>query len=229
MPLKSRERTTAVNDTENDEFEEEDENDVPAKSSTNIRGGWAAAKKAISDSKSSDVWSLPEDEALIKFREDEPFASLPIHWVDQIEDGRRSFYCLKTAKLTCPLCVVGHKPRVTVYFNIALISDDGSGVEPRILAAAPGLSTELEEQNDSRRGPLSRHYWAVKRSGGGKKGKVSYQLNVVKEAELADEYEIDPAPIKAAIKAAKLYTSSFFEFDAVSVLENVVEEHFNTD
>jgi hypothetical protein len=208
--------------TEDDGFTDEAE-DTPA-----VGSGWGAAKKVMSETSSfTDSFRFPdkdsgEQPALIKFPEDAPFASFKQHWVDEIKDGKRSWACLERK---CPLCARGHQPRAMIVFNVI---DIGRGqVMP--LEAGPMLAKILENENDGRSGPLSRPYWEVYRTGGGKKGKVVYTINAVKARDLADDFGLDADEVAATVLEVgeKLLDASWVKFPKQETLQEIAEEHLS--
>src|SRR3712207_471410 len=89
----------------------ENDDEPTTRSSSVPKRGWGAAKKAVAESGDfGNEFKWPEDEALIKFPESEPFATAHEHWVDEITSGKRSFYCLGDIgpKKDCPLCKAGN-------------------------------------------------------------------------------------------------------------------------
>lgn len=214
-------RTRRAERDDEDGYADEDE-DAPA-----VGSGWGAAKKVMAETATGDSFKFPNSEdgeqaRLIKFAEDEPFASYKQHWVEEITKGKRSFGCLEKK---CPLCAVGHQPRAMIVFNVI---DIASGqIQP--LEAGPSLAKILIALNDGRNGPLSRHYWEVSRSGGGKKGPVRYNLDVVKARDLADDFELDADEVAAVVATAskKALTSSWVKFPSVQDLEDIVSEHLS--
>ena len=169
---------------EDDVFEDEDENEVPARSSV-IQVGWAAAKKAASAASTvyATDFRFEEEVKLIKFLTNEPMA-FSQHWVNRT--GKRSFICNGTPK--CPLCRRGNRPESKFAFSVVDLSAD----EPQVQLMTVGLRLygTLEKLNaDPKTGPLDRLYWAVSKSGSGQK--TSYSFNSVKERDLAEDWDID--------------------------------------
>lgn len=210
---------------------DEDENEDTPRSSSVAKRGFAAAKKAVADSGGDfgNEFKVPEDETLIKFIEDEPFASVMEHWVDEITKGKRSFYCLGDIgpKKDCPLCKVGHSPKAKVFFNVVEIT----GQEPLVtyLIAGPALFKKIEKEHEGKGGPIDRHYWRISKSGGGKKGPVVYSMSTVKARDLEDDYELDSAQVAASLKGLKPYSESLIKYPSKQILQDVVDEHLQDD
>jgi hypothetical protein len=205
---------------DDDGFAEESE-DTPE-----VTGGWGAAKKVMaSTSTFTDSFKFPDKDngdqpALIKFPEAEPFASYEQHWVDEITSGKKSWTCLKRS---CALCARGHKTRAVVLFNV--IDVETGTVAP--LEAGPMLVKVLETANEGRTGPLNRHYYEVFKTGGGKKGKVAYTVNVVKASELAEDFGLDPDEVAERMSAAKLLDSTWVKFPKADTLKEIAEEYLS--
>lgn len=194
------------------------------------RRGWGAAEETMKRASSgyASDFKITDSEQLIKFLEDEPFYSVGLHWVDEITQGKRSFYCLADNGEDCPLCELGDSPRAQSLFNVVPLSDENGATEPevKVLAAGPMLTRLIRKQNDSRGGPLSRHYWTISKSGGGPKGgKVNYNMGVVKEADLAADFAVDPAKTHEALDKVKPYDENVVKFTSRDDLEKVIEEH----
>lgn len=209
---------------ERDDDGYEDENE----DSPSVGSGWGAAKKVMSETSTlTDSFKFPdkdggESPALIKFPQDEPFASFKQHWVDEIKDGKRSFGCLERK---CPLCGAGHQPRAMVVFNVI---DIASG-QNMPLECGPMLTKLLLAENDGRNGPINRHYWEVYRTGGGKKGKVQYHISVVKARDLADDFSLDADEVAQVVADAskKLLDKSWVKFPKKEDLQDIADEHLS--
>jgi hypothetical protein len=221
-------------EADNDEgLTAEDENATTERSSSVVKRGWGAAQKKIDDTSSksyADDWTPPKGETLLKFHEDEPFASVGSHWVNEIKEGKRSFNCLEDQ---CPLCGVGHKARALVYFNVTPININGEAQEPQVVAlkAGPMLTEKIKEENEGRGGPLSRHFWVLKRTDKkqGNSTKVDYSLSVVKARDLVDDFEINPDDVVKTFEGLELYDESIINLPSADDLQEVVDEHLSKD
>lgn len=156
-----------------------------------IKRGWGAAEQMRSaDSPFAQRLKVDENEQLIKFLEDEPYTSFRVHWLER--KGQKSFTCLSDIDTAgCPLCDAGDRPSLRVAFNVALISLDGDEPVVRSYEIGPRVIDQLKNfHTDPRTGPLSKHYWAIKRTGKGTTSATS--LQVVRERDLNDDWSIDP-------------------------------------
>ena len=193
-----------------DYLEKESEDDAP-KHGTTVQAGWGAADAYLKPKKEAGDYptdfKFNESPQLIRFLEDAPFHVYEQHWIEK--EGKKSYVCLGE---DCPLCtILGDKPRAKFAFNILVLSDEEPNVQ--ILTAPPTLARQLRAANDDpRRGPLTKFYWAVSRQGSGPQ--TTYTLDRVKGSDLAEEWELDPTTVEEHATSAELYTT-----DAVYVTE----------
>ena len=184
----------------------EDSVDLEPKHGTTVQSGWGTAKDVLKPKgKGGDYptdFRFSEQAQLVRFLEDEPFAWYEQHWVDRTE-GKRSFVCLDD---DCPLCTIaGDKPRPKFSFNIIVLSDGEPTVQ--VMTAPPSFARQLQAANDDpRRGPLTKFYWAIARTGSG--NTTQYTLDRVRPSDLAEEWELDVEPIDAFASTAVKYDKS---------------------
>jgi hypothetical protein len=187
-----------------DSYLAEDTVDNKPAHGTTVQAGWEAAKDALKPKKSEYAtdFRFSEQAHLVRFLQDEPFAVYEQHWVDRNE-GRRSFVCLGD---DCPLCTIaGDKPRPKFAFNIISLSDGEPNVQ--ILTAPPSFARQLQAANDDpRRGPLTKYYWAISRTGSG--NTTQYTLDRVRATDLAEEWELDADSVDEFAAAAVSYDTS---------------------
>lgn len=197
----------------------DDEVTAAPKHGTTIQAGWAAIQtKPKREAGSYPVDFKPTEKArLLSFLGDEPFAVYKQHWVDRTE-GRRSFVCIASESEECPLCsIAGDIPRSKAAFNVLVASDEEPTVQ--ILTAPVTLAKQLQAAHeDPRRGPLSKFYWALSRTGMGRE--TQYVLDRVPAAELAEEWELDADHLKALSDSAVKYDASAIY---VSPREDMIE------
>jgi len=175
------------------------------KHGTTVQAGWGAASAFLKPKKDSMYptdFRFSEQAQLVRFMEDTPFAVYEQHWVDRTE-GKRSFVCLGDE---CPLCTIaGDKPRPKFAFNIVVLSDGEPNVQ--ILTAPPSFARQLQAANDDpRRGPLTKYYWAITRTGSG--NTTQYMLDRVRPTDLADEWELDSDAVEAFVSTAEMNDAS---------------------
>lgn len=171
---------------------------------TTVQSGWAAAKDILKPKKDGypTDFRFSEQAQLVRFLQDDPFAIYEQHWIDRTE-GKRSFVCLGDE---CPLCTIaGDKPRPKFAFNVIVLSDGEPNVQ--IMTAPPSFARQLQAANDDpRRGPLTKYYWAISRTGSG--NTTQYTLDRVRATDLADEWELDAESIDDFAATAVSYDTS---------------------
>ena len=177
--------------------------DAAPKHGTSVQAGWGAADAFLKPKAKSGEYAsefrMTEQPQLVRFLEDGPFMVYEQHWIDRSE-GKRSFVCLGE---DCPLCIIANdKPRAKFAFNIVNLSEE----EPttQIMTVATTLARQLRAANDdTRRGPLTKFYWAISRQGTGPS--TSYTLDRVRGTDLAEEWELDADEVEAVVATAVSY------------------------
>lgn len=197
-PVRAPKASVAV-----DEDTEEEEQERPASAARVIRRGWGAAESVKNaDSPYAQRLRVTEDPLVVKFLEDEPYASFRQHWIER--SGQKSFTCIGDIDPKgCPLCDGGNRPSTRFSFNVVLLSNDS---EPSVKSyeVGPRVIDQLKNfHNDPRQGPLSKHYWAVSRSGKGATSASNHQL--VKERDL-EEWDL---PVLSSDDIARLKKSAY--------------------
>jgi hypothetical protein len=193
----------------------EDSVSAAPKHGTTVQAGWGAADEKLKPKEKSGAYAtnfrFSEQPTLVRFLDDAPFIVYEEHWVDRTE-GKRSFVCLGDE---CPLCTIaGDKPRPKFSFNVLVISDEEPNVQ--ILTAPPTLARQLRAANDDpRRGPLTKHYWALSRLGTGRD--TQYTVERVRATDLAEEWELDADEIDAV-------TATVTKYDQTAVYVSPREE-----
>ena len=141
---------------------------------------------------------------LVKPLEDEPFWSYCEHFVNEIDEGKRSFTC---GDDTCPLCDYGHNPRAFDLFNVAVwdpAAGSGEGAWAlKYWRATPdpaGKILSRSEELGTGRNPKKLGdedvYLAVSKSPSRKKkgGRAfnEFTIDLVKERDLEEDYDAFP-------------------------------------
>lgn len=203
---------------------ETDDDQRPKSAGRIIRGGWGAVEQAKNaDSPFAQRLKVMEDPIIIKFLEDEPYATYRQHWLER--QGQKSFTCIADIDPSgdCHLCKAGNRPSTRFAFNVVLLSSD---MEPMVKSyeVGPRVIDQLKNfHTDPRQGPLSKHFWAVSRSGKGATSSTNHQL--VKERDL-DEWGIEPldeSDFKTFLKQA--YTADIIQIPSrKDLLKIVIEE-----
>jgi len=188
---------------EADSYLSEDNEDAMPKVGTTVQQGWDAFDSLIQEN-SSDFptdFKFSESPQLVKFLEDQPFASYEQHWIERPK-GKKSFVCIGEA---CPLCdVLGDKPRGKFSFNVLVLSGELQGVQ--IMTAPPSLARQIKKaHDDERKGPLSKEFWEVSRLGSGPT--TQYTLNFVRGRDLAEEWKLSTDDVQELVAAAVPFTA----------------------
>lgn len=213
---------TSESTSTDDGLTAEDENDTAVRSSSVSRKGWGAAKKVKAEASEFNDFKLTEDNQLVKFLDDEPYVSYAQHWVDEVKDGKKSWTCLGKG---CPLCGAGNKKRAMALFNVVVI-DESDDRTVQTLEAGPMLSDLIEENHNDRGGPLSKHFWTLrKKKAAGANGKVSYFMTVVRAGELAEEFGLNPDDVKASLAGLKPLTEDAFKFPSLDKLKEIRDQY----
>ncbi len=169
---------------------EDDEDEAPKPAARQIKRGWGAAEKVKNvNSAYAQRLKVTEDTIIVKFLEDEPYASFRQHWVER--PGQKSFTCIADlSPKGCPLCDGGNRPATRFAFNVVQLEQGGEPsnksyeVGPRVIDQLKNFHT------DPRQGPLTKHYWAISRTGKGTTSNTNHQL--VKERDLEEEWAMQP-------------------------------------
>jgi hypothetical protein len=202
---------------------DDDDDDEPTtdKPRLTIRRGWGAVEAAKSaDTPYAQSLKLGEDPVIIKFLEDEPYASYRQHWVER--PGKKSFTCIADDPRGCPLCDSGNRPSTRFSFNVALWLDGDWVV--RSYDVGPRVIDQLKNfHTDPRQGPLTKHYWAVSRTGKGASSATNHQM--VKERDLDEEWKVDPIDDSASRTLIKgIYTADIIPVSTRKDLLSIVAE-----
>lgn len=208
-----------ADDEDEDDEEEEDPDDLPARSSV-VQKGWAAARKRIQEAAEAytDDFKFTEDEQIVKFLTTEPLIYRQ-HWLEN-KPGKKSYVCIGHG---CPLCDdLGDVPSNRFGFSVVNVSAPGMPVQ--ILSVGTKVASQLSQKHESQRsGPLDKHFWALSRTGTGRSS--VHSLSIVKERDLADDYDIDPEAVEAALaKRVPIKDDDMVQKLSIKQLEEVVDE-----
>jgi hypothetical protein len=193
-----------------DNYLAEDSEDAMPKVGTTVQQGWDAFDSLIQENTSEfpTDFKFSDEPQLVKFLEDQPFASYEQHWIERPK-GKKSFVCIasgsSTGQGTCPLCdILGDKPRGKFSFNVLVLSGDVQGVQ--ILTAPPSLARQIKKaHDDERKGPLSKEFWEISRLGTGPT--TQYTLNFVRGRDLAEEWKLSQDTVNELVAAAVPFTA----------------------
>lgn len=188
----------------------EDSVDAAPKHGTTVQSGWSAVSDLSKPKREKGNYPtdfrFTEEAQVIRFLEDEPFAVYKQHWIQLTnENGTTSWRSYVSTGESDPLTTIaGLLPRPKAAFNI--LSFASGEPEVQILTASVTLARQLQAANDDpRRGPLTKHYWAVSRQGIGRE--TQYTLDRVRADELSG-WGLDSANIDAFAATAPRYDAS---------------------
>jgi hypothetical protein len=188
---------------EADSYLSEDSEDAMPKVGTTVQQGWDAFDSLVQENSSEfpTDFKFSESPQLVKFLEDQPFASYEQHWIERPK-GKKSFVCIGE---TCPMCdIIGDKPRGKFAFNVLVLSGEAQGVQ--IMTAPPSLARQIKKaHDDERKGPLSKEFWEVSRLGSGPT--TQYTLNFVRGRDLAEEWKLSADDVQELVAAAVPFTA----------------------
>lgn len=191
-----------------------------------IKRGWGnvdSVKQA--DSPYAQRLKIDEKPVIVKFLEDDPYSSFRMHWVER--QGQKSFTCIADMhEQGCPLCDAGHRPNPRFAFNVALLNEDGDAVV-RSYEVGPRVIDSLKIFHmDPRQGPLSKHYWAISRSGKGPTSQTNHQM--IRDRDLEEEWSITPLDegVIASLKS-QAYDESIVPIPSRKTLVSIASEDFD--
>lgn len=192
-----------------------------APASNSIQAGWASAKKALADSRSTAYTkdlTLTDEPQVIKFLSAEPIAVFKQHWLSR--DGKKSFVCLGAR---CPLCDrLGDSPSQKFTFSVANLSLQ-EGMDRQVWTVGPRLAEQLHQHNgDPRSGPLDKAFYAVSRTGTGTK--TQHMITPVKERDLADDYGLDPEVVGEFLSTADVHDEKAIQTQTYAELLEIAKE-----
>lgn len=191
-----------------------------------IRRGWSAGEQVI-DMNSSYAKSFRPGKTteIIKFLENEPYASYARHWVDRYSNGKkqtRTYTCLESIGEACPLCeVLAEKPQSVSSFNVAVIGDDGIPVLRSWDVGVKIFKTLKAYNEDPKVGPLTSGYFAVIKTG--EKQQAQTNITPVRTSLLADSYGIHPVS-DADLAALGKHDDSIVEVLSKGKLQALADE-----
>lgn len=187
-----------------------------------VNKGWGgyANTKANAPKNYTEYYRVSDDEQVILFLEDAPYASFFMHWADWMPQGKRkSFVCPRPEP--CPLCELGENPQARIRFNILDMHSD----PPVHTTFECGITvTEYLDKYVHDNGPLSGTYFAIQMTG--KKQNRRTQMHAVKVRDLDEDWGVK-ALTKDEIAA---YDNKLWDDDSVTrstqaELELVAEEY----
>jgi hypothetical protein len=189
-------------------WEDENPDEQAAESSSLQEGGWAALQSAMEERKaqggSGNTFRFTSEARPVLFLSDGPVSIYNRHWVNRKEEkARRSFKCIASKGVTCPLCALGNKVSLRAEFQVLDLEfkEDEITEHPRIMNLGITAAEQLEVINkDERKGPLQGHWFAVYMTGNAPK--VTHHFEYIKERDLEEDWNI---PLAGAKQFAEEY------------------------
>lgn len=190
-----------------------------------VEDGWGAVDKLRSQGGYAENLKVPsDDEIVIKFLDEKPFAGYREHWVQETKQPRKTYTCLGPQE--CPLCIaLGHDTSAKILINVVEMPTGSGDPSVKVWAMGTRLAEKLKKLAEKpRTKPLNREdlYWAVSKSGKGTS--TEYNLEPVKADELED-WDIEPLEDdELADLLEQKSDKSIIRWDSVEDLEELVEE-----
>lgn len=132
------------------------------------KAGWREADEVFQGGDFANNLTLKDgEEVVIRFLEDQPYASMRIHWLEG-RKGKRSYPCPGDRKKDtehngCPFCAYNLSYRSEARFNVALLTEEAPVVMS--LTATPRNKKKIQGHHESKHGPLSRKFYFYRRTG----------------------------------------------------------------
>lgn len=206
----------------------DDEDDEDGGSRRKAARGFQGYKKTREATFVSDDFKLTDEEVLVKFLEDEPFATYAEHGLYQeLREGQRVWICLQPED--CPICDTGHQARPVALWNIIVIPEEGKP-EHKVLKAGPKLEKLLEKKAALKTGPMSKEYYSLSQTDSKDKGPVEYTVEVVRERDLEDDWKEKPFSDEELEEfEEKMFDESYVKFPSVRDMKDVARKLRDAD
>lgn len=181
-------------------------------------------KTRAATSSYADDFKLSEEEVLVKFLDDEPFATYGEHGLyKELNDGQRVWVCLAPDE-SCAICDTGHRARAVALWNIVVVPEEGKP-ELKVLKAGPALEKVIEQKAGLKSGPMGREYYSLRQTPGKNDGPPVYAVEVIRERELEDEWSFKPFTDDALDDwLDKAYDETFVKFPSEKQVKDVARK-----
>jgi hypothetical protein len=184
-----------------------------------VAKGWGGYKrtKANAPSPWAKLYKVKDEEDIIMFLEDGPYASFLQHWCEWMPRGQKqSYVCLQDGN--CPLDKVDPKPQARVRFNVL----DCGGDTPILVAFETGVTVTEALEEYSQDEPLSGRYFAVAMRG--TKNNRRTQIRPVKIRDLKEDWDFDPLTEEEVAQFDdKLWDDSSLDVNTRAELQKVAD------
>lgn len=208
----TRLRRSASNDRHDDDADDD--------AGLAVAKGWSGYRrtKANAPTQFTKLYKVLDDEQIIMFLEDEPYANFIQHWAEWMPRGQKmSYVCLQE---NCPLCDVDPKPVARVRWNIL----DCSGDTPLLVTYECGTSITDMLNEYAKKEPLTGRYFAVQMAGS--KNNRRTQIRPVKIRDLKEDWEFSALTEEQIAKFdTRLWDESSIEVDSRAELQKVADAY----
>jgi hypothetical protein len=182
-----------------------------------VAAGWGgyARTKANAPTKYAKLFKVPDEEQLIMFLEDGPYASFNQHWCDWLPNGQKLGYvCMRPDE--CPICEVDD-PNSQIRFNILDLHAD----EPIHTTLQTGITVA---ETIAKYQPIENQYFAISMSGGKNKKGRRTQIRPIKARDLEEDWDTKPlTDAQIQTYAKKLWDASSVERSTKAELQGVAD------
>jgi hypothetical protein len=184
-----------------------------------VASGWSGYKrtKANAPTRWTSLYKVPDEEQLIMFLEDGPYASFLMHWCDWVPRGQKqSYVCLQE---DCPLDEI-QAPQARVRFNIL----DCAGDTPLLTTFECGITVAETLDKFAKNTPLEGGYFAVCMTGSKKQRRT--QIRPVKVRDLEEDWKFKAlSEAEIAKFEPKLWDASAVERNTRAELQEVADSY----
>lgn len=182
-----------------------------------VAKGWGGYRrvKAAAPSKWTKIYKVSDDEGLVMFLEDGPYASFLVHWCDWLPKGQKqNFICLQD---DCPLDDVD-TPSARIRFNVL----DCRDATPVHTTFECGVTITDTLDDYAKKNPLSGSYWAVAMRG--QKRNRRTEIRPVKVRDLEEDWDFTPLTEEQISRFdAKLWDDTALERSTREELQEVAD------
>lgn len=194
-----------------------------ASGESNVLSGWDAADSLSSPSGEYPTEVKFEDnkEYVFKFLDQKgPFAIYKQHFLKQKTSGKRSYVWDGTGPEDPLISILDSRPENKRAFTVVNLSHP-EGMKRQMLITGARLYQALHSAHYSNLGPLTNGFWAISRVGKGPS--TMYNVRPVKERDLSEDWDIDPAAAAAVIAASEPYDASVIKTHSYEELKEIAE------
>lgn len=197
----------------------------PTNAATTVASGWDAAVASIkSEREFPSDFKCSDQPQVIKFLDQTgPFAVYKQHFLNKT--GKRSYIWDGSGPNDPLQTLIASRPEDKRAFTVVNLSE--SPTKRQMLIASVRLFKTLHAAHFSAQGPLQGTaerpmYWALSRTG--KMASTVYHLTPIKQRDLMEDYEINPAVIEEEIAKMQCFTVADLNMSSYDELTRVAQE-----